>query len=59
MVIRQFRFKNYWSTLTREPPIDQQLMRTSILSQELETNSSIQKLLHVKRQSTTNSQMTS
>ncbi|MAG83634.1 hypothetical protein CMK10_05700, partial [Candidatus Poribacteria bacterium] len=60
MVIRQFRFKNYWSTLTREPPIDQQLMRTSILrSQELETNSSIQKLLHVKRQSTTSSQMTS
>ena len=60
MVIRQFRFKNYWSILTREPPIDQGLRRTSILiNQELETNSSIQKLLHVKRQSTTNSQMTS
>ena len=60
MVIRQFRFKNYWSPLTREPPIAQRLRRTSILiSQELETNSSIQKLLLVKRQSTTNSQMTS
>ena len=59
MVIRQFRFRNYQSTVTREPTKGQRSMQNPKLpGQELGIDSSIQKLLHVKRQATTNSQMT-
>ena len=59
MVIRQFRFRNYQSTVTREPTKGQRSMQNPKLTdQELGIDSSMQKLLHVKRQATTNSQMT-
>ncbi|MFP6725029.1 MAG: VWA domain-containing protein [Candidatus Poribacteria bacterium] len=60
MIIRQFRFKNYQTTVTSEPPVTQRSMPISTLAdQKLEIDSSIQKLLHAKRRSTTDSQMTS
>ena len=59
MVIRQFRFRDYQSTVTRESTTEQWSMQNPELTgQKLEIDSSIQKLLHVKRQATTSSQMT-